>query len=405
MFTSYVHEPACVIVAQLEFYSFFIVKSWFITSSYSSWKGNDTLKEIRYRMDCELAVEGFSEENIRKFCYNFFGDESDALLHRAIFQLRIPYSLLRVPTNLLMFCIFYEDLKVLPTAQIELSRTFSELMTDNDVKLLPSDSIQVFHKVTEVAVNRARMKMKTFGCRTSEMLPHVEDMLFTIGQLSLEALQRREHRLRKVVTSSISLPNASEGWGKVLFSICQFTPQRGVSTPSGQRGVEGTLCSPWGYPHPSRLGGIPSFLTGYPHLLDQGGTPFQSQQGYPHPVPTVGYPIWQTRGYPIWLTRGYPILLGDTLGYPLGLDGVPLGKDWMVYPHQDWMGYLLYGLDGVPLPLSLSRVWTTEQALAMWWAVCLLCSHRRTFLFFSKLCLLSKLDNCFYHLHMKYEGR
>ena len=89
------------------------------------------------------------------------------------------------------------------------------------------------------------------------------------------------------------------------------------------------------------MGGVGGSLSqvwtgGYPILLIGGGTPIQDQDG--------GYPLYR-----------------PGIGYPHPeLDGV--------LPIQDWMGY--------PLPPSGDR--SAQRALAMWWAVCLLRSCRRT---------------------------
>ena len=85
------------------------------------------------------------------------------------------------------------------------------------------------------------------------------------------------------------LPPASEGWGKVLFSVCQSIPRRGgggtrSSLGGGSRsslgwggtrsslGRGGVLIQPW-------MGGYPNLGWGVPHL-----------QGVPQPW-TGGYPI------------------------------------------------------------------------------------------------------------------
>ena len=123
-------------------------------------------------------------------------------------------------------------------------------------------------------------------------------------------------------------------------------------------------------------------------------------------VPLSGWqgntPIWPTRGIPPsgwWGTKG-------TSWSPVGTEGGIPHQDWMGYPHwdwmgvhpssQDWMGYPLSGLDGGTLPIGTG--WGTpppfpsgdsaaEQALAMWQAVCLLRSHRRTLLFLLMFCV------------------
>ena len=94
------------------------------------------------------------------------------------------------------------------------------------------------------------------------------------------------------------LPPTSEGCGKVLFSVCQFTlrrggegvphlADRGVPHPKSGRGVPCPR-SRWGVPQ-SRSGG------GYPHPRSgwgvPWGTPHRDWIGYPpHPPHRMGYP-------------------------------------------------------------------------------------------------------------------
>ena len=102
-------------------------------------------------------------------------------------------------------------------------------------------------------------------------------------------------------------PPISKGWDKVLFSVCQLTPQQGVPSSSPDGG--------WGYPKSSQMG------------VGEGTSIFPDR-GVPHPskwgrVPPF-FPIRGTQGYP-------PIRTG--WGYPpsLGLDGgtpSPIGTGW-----------------------------------------------------------------------------
>ena len=117
------------------------------------------------------------------------------------------------------------------------------------------------------------------------------------------------------------LPPASEGRGKIIFSLC-------VSVHTSTRG--GVPCPPergGGVPHPrSRM------EEGYPHLKSRtGGTPSQVQDGgYPYLGSRMGgYPYLGSRkGYPISGQGGMP---SQDRGYPIP------GQDWGLHPCQDWM--------------------------------------------------------------------
>ena len=79
------------------------------------------------------------------------------------------------------------------------------------------------------------------------------------------------------------LPPASEGWGKVLFSICQFTPRWGSIPYQVQAGGYHISGPGDGYPIPD-----PGPGWGVPHPADGGGnpdTPHQDRIGYPSPLP------------------------------------------------------------------------------------------------------------------------
>ena len=105
----------------------------------------------------------------------------------------------------------------------------------------------------------------------------------------------------------ISLPPASEGWGKVIFSVCLSVHTRGDPSP--------------------RL--FPRCLIPAPFL---GVRQFQVLSQISGPRSFRGYPI-SFRGVP--QDRGtYP---WPGLGYPSGQDlGTPLGQDWGTPHTQDW---------------------------------------------------------------------
>ena len=101
----------------------------------------------------------------------------------------------------------------------------------------------------------------------------------------------------------ILLPPASEGWGKVLFSVCQSTLMGGypISGPAGYpisglgRGVPHPRSGQGGYPIPGLDGGVPHPRSGWGEVTQprsgQGGTPTQVWTGgYPNPGLDGGVP-------------------------------------------------------------------------------------------------------------------
>ena len=120
-------------------------------------------KQIRNKMDGEVVIEGFSEENIRKCSVQYLGNEekADKMFQEA--KDKQVYPLLNVPILLFMVCVLY-----------------------NENGFLPKTRTKLFHTIYKLIVDRSTMK--TFGCKADD-LEQLESMLFTLGQFAWEALQ------------------------------------------------------------------------------------------------------------------------------------------------------------------------------------------------------------------------
>ena len=120
-------------------------------------------KQIRDKMDGEVVIEGFSEENIRKCSVQYLGNEekADKMLREA--KDKQVYPLLNVPILLFMVCVLYSENRSLPKTRTKLFHTIYKLIVD-------------------------RSTIKTFGCKADEV-EQLESMLFTLGQFAWEALQ------------------------------------------------------------------------------------------------------------------------------------------------------------------------------------------------------------------------
>ena len=128
---------------------------------------------------------------------------------------------------------------------------------------------------------------------------------------------------------------------KVLFSqVSVCLHQEGIPSPSHNTSIG----------HPIS---IPEYFH-WSHVLS-GGTPVTGPMSLPGEVPQsqVGVPQSWLGSTPGWGTPGQV-----RMGYPPARTGVP------------------------PDRMEYSRDSTAERALAIRWAVCLLCSHRRTALFY-----------------------
>ena len=133
-------------------------------------------RDIRNKMDGEVIIEGFSEENIRKCSTKYLDseDRSEEMLKMA--KESNIYNLLSVPIILLMVCVLYNEHEKLPKSRTEIFRLICTCVVD-------------------------RSTLKYFGCKAAE-LNGFNKMLRTLGAFAWEALQAdvRQLLLRKVKT-------------------------------------------------------------------------------------------------------------------------------------------------------------------------------------------------------------
>ena len=122
-------------------------------------------KSIRDRMDCEVRIEGFNNENIRKCCDLYLGSRqrTDKLLLLAKQAGISEANLLRVPIILLMICVIFDEKQSLPKTKTEIIRTIIKLMMD-------------------------RSTLKHFGCKSQD-LKQLDNSLEILGKISWTALQ------------------------------------------------------------------------------------------------------------------------------------------------------------------------------------------------------------------------
>ena len=147
-------------------------------------ESKDFTKEIREKMDGEVVIEGFSEQNIKKCCSQYLGsEEAERLLEAARTNARI-YELLKVPIILLIVSVLYND---------------------DDKKSLPESRTEFYEDLYEFLMDRSTLKPNNFGCYSSE-IPNLQSMLQTLGKFAWEALQRdvRQLLINKVGISSIT---------------------------------------------------------------------------------------------------------------------------------------------------------------------------------------------------------
>ena len=213
---------------------------------------------------------------------------------------------------------------------------------------------------------------------------HVLDSMWTISHQTFSNLPGQS--VQRICSVDIKfLPPASEGWGKVIFSVCSHLRGGGVPCPRPGLGGYPVPDLGWypipglggGYPVPG-LGGVPCPRSGVvPHPRSGWGVPCpRFVWGVPHPRSGWGgvpHPRSGWGGYPIpGLDGGYTIP-GMDGGYTTpGMDGG--------YPIPGLnRGYTIPGLDGggvswVGVPrVPSSQVWMmgdtpgTPLARSEWW--------------------------------------
>ena len=126
-------------------------------------------KDDREQMDGEIQIKGLSKESIREYAKIYLESEDKCtdLLQRA--HNAGIYELLRIPIILLMVCVLYYSTEELP---------------DNKTKII--------WKLILMCIDRSALKH--LGMKSSE-ITNLNEMLYVLGKLSWEALQKDTEQL------------------------------------------------------------------------------------------------------------------------------------------------------------------------------------------------------------------
>ena len=110
-----------------------------------------------------VTIEGFNHENMTKCSTMYLASKeaSDTMLKQA--KENGIYDLLKVPIILLMACVIFNEEKSLPKSMTGIFDTIYKLLID-------------------------KTTLKTFGCKSSK-IANLDDLLYTLGELSWKALQ------------------------------------------------------------------------------------------------------------------------------------------------------------------------------------------------------------------------
>ena len=136
--------------------------------------GTDFTRHVRNKMDGEVIIEGFSEENILKCCSLYLGSGRDAkyFLEEAKRKTDL-YKLLHVPIILLMTSVLYNE---------------------NEDKSLPEKKTELYENIYEFLMDRSTLRPHNFGCYSSKV-PNIQSMLQTLGKFAWEALHNDVRQL------------------------------------------------------------------------------------------------------------------------------------------------------------------------------------------------------------------
>ena len=137
--------------------------------------------KIRNKMDAEVVIEGFSEENIKKFSSRYLGSEEVEKFLQDANRAGL-YELLKVPSILLMMSVLY---------------------TEYGKKSLPERRTELFKNLFELTMDRSTLKSFNYGCYSSE-IPNIQEILRILGQFAWEALQ---NDIRQLLIKQVNVTN------------------------------------------------------------------------------------------------------------------------------------------------------------------------------------------------------
>ena len=134
-------------------------------------------RDIRNKMDGEVLIEGFSDENIQKCSTKYLDSEAKSTKMLAMAKESNIYNLLSVPIILLMVCVLYDENERLPKSRTD-----------------------IFHLIYQRTIDRSTLK--AFNCEANK-LEDLAKMLKVLGEFAWDALHNdvRQLLLKKVSKS------------------------------------------------------------------------------------------------------------------------------------------------------------------------------------------------------------
>ena len=137
--------------------------------------GDHINKETRNKMDGEIEIAGFDEQQVIKYAICYFGNKETATKMFQKAEFADVKGLLRLPIILLMVCILFDENEELPMSQTKIISQIVELLMD-------------------------RSAIKHYG-RKAKDIAGLEEMLYKLGELAWRALRKET---RQLLLSSVS---------------------------------------------------------------------------------------------------------------------------------------------------------------------------------------------------------
>ena len=127
-------------------------------------------KEVKKKMDGEIIIEGFSEDNISKYSTKYLEseDKSETMLEQAV-QSGI-CDLLYVPIILLLVCFLFEQDSSLPATQTKLFQAVFTMVVGRLVNKDPDGKFAKKEYVDNLFLTLGRVSWKALRRKTKQLL-------------------------------------------------------------------------------------------------------------------------------------------------------------------------------------------------------------------------------------------
>ena len=133
--------------------------------------GHYISQKIRNKMDAEVIIEGFNEENIMKCSVKYLENEESAVTMISQAKEVGIYDLLKIPIVLLMTCVIYFEHKTLPKTKTK-----------------------IYSQIFEMIIDRTALKTFKPGLY-ADVKEYLDDLLSALGELSWKRLQSNVQQL------------------------------------------------------------------------------------------------------------------------------------------------------------------------------------------------------------------